>query len=159
MTEAQLELIDEAVAEGTITETQAERLREQVEEYGPLSVFRGRYHRPCRAAHFLGDAAATVLGMDPEQLKEHVSSGQSLAQVAEAQGMSTDDFKAALLAEVKADLDAKVAAGEITQVQADRAYERTERNIDRIVNFVPDPDGPRPCRRLTADAEAPAEPS
>lgn len=62
--------------------------------------------------------------------------------------MGADDFTAALLAEVKADLDAKVTDRDITQAQADRAYERTERNIDRIVNYVPDEDGRRPCRAL-----------
>ena len=52
-----------SIADGTITEEQAEKLRERVEEYGPLSVIRGfPYHRPCKAAIFLGEAAATVLG-------------------------------------------------------------------------------------------------
>lgn len=147
MTDAQLEIIDESVTDGTLTEEQADKLRERVEEYGPLSILRGPgHHRQCRGAHFVGGAAATVLGMEPEELAELVQSGQSLATVAESQGMSVDDFKTALLAEVKVDLDAKVADGSTTQERADKAYEMLETNIDRVVNFVPSEDGPRPCR-------------
>ncbi|MCH7836425.1 MAG: hypothetical protein IH864_06110, partial [Chloroflexi bacterium] len=63
--------------------------------------------------------------------------GNSLADVAAAQGIGVDGFKAQLLAEVQADIDAKVADGTITQEQADRLSEGLEERIDNIVNAQP----------------------
>ena len=147
MTEAQFEIIDGKVAEGALTEEQAAKLKERIEEYGPLSVF-GLKHRDghkvfCRGAKLVVDAAAEVLGMDREEIAEAVRSGESLASIAEAQGMSVEEFKAALLSAIKAQLDVKVAEGGITPEQADRAYAAIEEHIDRIVQS----EGPGRCHR------------
>ena len=126
--EARTETLDEAVAEGKLTEKQAQRLQE-----GDFP-FRG-FGGPMRHRH--GDvmgAAAEVLGMTQADLMEQLRDGNSLAQVAEAQGMSVDDFKAALLDKIKAQLDELVADGDLTQEQADDIYQRTEENINDIVN-------------------------
>jgi hypothetical protein len=64
---------------------------------------------------------------------EQLQDGNSLAEVAEAQGMSADDFKAALLNQVQAQLGELVAEGDLTQEQADEIFQRTEENIDSIV--------------------------
>src|SRR5438552_3746000 len=69
-----------------------------------------------------------------------------IAKTAEKRGMSTEDFKAALLQSVKAKLDAKVADGTISQQQADRAYTATQGKIDEIVQFKGGSDA-APCRR------------
>jgi len=138
MTEAQFEIIDDGVAEGRLTEEQAAKLKERIEEYGPLSVI-GRRDRDgralCHGARLVTGAAAEVLGKEPADVAAAVKSGESLAEQAEAQGMSVEDFKTALLAAVKATLQTKVDEGTITQVQADRIFAGIEENIDRIVNF------------------------
>ena len=133
--EAELELVDEAVAEGRLTPEKAERIRERISE-GRIFPPLGRpHHKPYpRVQGLIVDSAATVLGMEKEALVEELRSGQSLAEVAEAQGMSVGDFKTALLAQVQANLNAKVAAGDLTQEQADRIFEEIEEYIDRIVN-------------------------
>ena len=61
--------------------------------------------------------------------------GNSLAEIAEAQGIDVEQLKTDLLAAAKEDLDAKVAEGELTQERADKIYERFSENIDRFVNF------------------------
>lgn len=99
----------------------------------------------CLAARFTVNAAADVLGMDKDDLVGALRSGQSLLEVAEAHGMDGDQFKAALLDEVKAGLDAKVSEGKISQERADKIYQAFEAHIDKIVNFHPDPDR-HPCR-------------
>lgn len=149
--EAQLEMIDEALADGRITEEQAERLRERAEEGGflfPRPLEEGRYHlRPgvCRrAVGFVVEAAAQVLEMPKEQLVEELKDGKSLAEVAEAQGMSVEAFSEALLGQIQAQLDDLVAEEKLTEEQAERIFQRTQENIDRIVNAHPDGDGP--CR-------------
>jgi len=141
--EAQTETLDEAVAEGRLTEGQAERLRERaeerlrehVEEGGilfPPRPLPGRFgHNGCGQVM---DAAAEVLGMPKDELMEQLSDGNSLAEVAEAQKMSVEDFKAALLDQVKAQLDELVAEGDLTQEQADEIFQNVNENIDSIVN-------------------------
>ncbi len=126
--EARDETIDEAVAEGRLTEEQAERLRE-----GGVPFHR-RLHRA--GSHMLA-AAADVLEMEKDDLVAELKEGNSLADMAAAQGIGVDGFKAQLLAEVQADIDAKVADGTITQEQADRLSEGLEERIDNIVNAQP----------------------
>ena len=158
MTDAQFELIDEAVAEGKLTEEQAAKLKERIEEYGPLSVIGLRQrkdgHGPCRGAKLVLGAAAEVLEMERGEIIEAVRSGQSLAEIAEGQGMSVEEFTVALLEAIKAKLDAKVVEGAITQAQADRVFAEIESEIDKIVKFEGQP-GLAPCHRL-GNGEVPA---
>jgi lipoate-protein ligase A len=149
MTDAQSEIIDDAVAEGRLTEEQAAKLKERIEEYGPLSVIDRRNREGkalCHGARLVTGAAAEVLGKEPAEVVAAVKSGESLAEQAEAQGMSVEDFKTALLAAVKTTLQTKVDEGTITQVQADRIFAGIEENIDRIVNFEGQ-EGRGPCHR------------
>jgi uncharacterized protein YidB (DUF937 family) len=139
MSNAQFDLIDEAVANGKLTEHEAAKLKERVNEYGPLSAL-GLKHRKqaegvCRGAKLAIGAAADVLQMDRAEIVSAVRSGQSLAEIAQSKGMSVEDFKAALLQAVKGKLDAKVTEGTITQEQADRAYTAIQGKIDQIVEF------------------------
>jgi len=150
--DTRVEMIDEAVAEGRLTEEQGERLKERIEEgdlgFGFGSRFgEGRFrHGLCqRAVGGVLDASAGVLDMSVDDLKAQLKDGKSLAAVAEAQGMSVDGFKAALSDAVKAKLDKAVEEEKLTQEQADRLFQGFEENIDRIVNATPGEYGP--CHR------------
>ena len=124
--EARTESIDEAVAEGRLTEEQAQRLQERGFPFAG-----GRVGKGCGQVK---DAAAEVLGMTQEELKDELKDGNSLADVAEAQGMSVEDFKVALLDQVQVQLGELVADGDFTQEQADDIFQRTEENIDSILS-------------------------
>lgn len=130
--EARDETIDEAVDEGLFTEEQGERLKERAEEGGFL--FPPGPRHGFRGAVQITDAAAEVLGMTQDELMEQLRDGKSLAEVAEAQEMSVEDFKAALLDEIQTRLGELVADGDLTQTQADHISQCMEENIDRIVN-------------------------
>jgi polyhydroxyalkanoate synthesis regulator phasin len=136
--ETQNEMIDEAVADGTLTQEQADQLKERVGEGGFVFPFRGM-----GPGHGWGEggirgvtpeAAAEVLGMTVDELRDAMSDGSTLAEVAEAQGMSVDAFETALLDQVQTQLDQLVADGTLTQTQADEQFQRVEDNIDDIVN-------------------------
>jgi polyhydroxyalkanoate synthesis regulator phasin len=124
--EAGTETLDEAVAEGRLTEQQAERLQERGFPFGG-----GRMAH--RHAHAM-DAAAEALGMPQDELMEQLRDGNSLAEVAEAKGMSVEDFKAAFLDQVKVQLDELVAEDDLTQEQADDIFQKINENIDDIVS-------------------------
>lgn len=145
---AQVDLIDERVASGDLTQEQADALKARIEEQGVLVPRFGRQagdRLRCAAAKVTLNAAAAVLGMENDALIEEMRPGKTLAQVAESHGMSVEDFKAALLDQENENLDAKVAAGGLTQAQADKLYKAFEKHIDQIVDHAVDP-GHGPCR-------------
>ena len=151
--EARDETIDEAVAEGRLTEEQAERLKERAAEGDllfPRPPGEGRFHPrqgACqRGTGLVIEAAAQVLDMPKEELVEELKDGNSLAKVAEAQGMSVEEFEAALLEQVNVQLDEMVADSTITQEQADRILQGIEDRIDRVVHAQPKTLGPCPPR-------------
>jgi hypothetical protein len=127
--EASTETLDEGVAEGLLTERQAERLQD-----GNFPC-RGRPgHMPRHGPGHVMDAAAEVLGMTQDELMEQLRDGASLAEVAEAQGKDLEVFKAEILDQVKAQLDDLVAENDLTQDQANDIFQRAEENIDDIVS-------------------------
>lgn len=140
--EARVETIDEAVAEGRLTEEQAERLKEHTWDGGFL--FGGPLPGMKRqlGLHFYSlEAAVEVLGITRDDLSEQAKDGKSLAEIAESQGMSVEDFQAALLTEVKAHLDDLVAQGDLTQENADLIFQAAEDNIEQIVSGELGPHG------------------
>jgi polyhydroxyalkanoate synthesis regulator phasin len=94
-----------------------------------------------RVRDYTAEAAATVLNMEREELLDELRDGKTMAEVAEEQGMPVEEFTAAMLAQVRQELDASVAEGELTEEQADAIFERVEENIDRIVNAQAGPLG------------------
>ena len=145
--DVEIDMVNQAVEDGRLTEQQGAEAIERIEN-GPVH-FPGNGRpgpRPCRAQAFVIDAAAEVLGLENEELKAKLEEGMSLAEIAEEQGMTVEDFTAALTAEVEADLQAKVDAGEITQEQMERLLEGFTTHVDRLVNFHPEPGAPGPCR-------------
>jgi hypothetical protein len=62
---------------------------------------------------------ADALGLTSEQLNAELASGKTLAQIAEARGVSQEQLAVALEKSVKAGLDTAVADGVLTQEQAD----------------------------------------
>ena len=143
--EVELKMIDEALAEGRITEEQAAEMRERVES-GELR-FPGRGHQGARCflAGRMVDLSAEVLGVERSEIIDGLQDGRSLAQIAEDHGMGVDEFKAEVTGAVESNLAEKVEEGYITQERAERMLERFTNNLDRIINHVPDRDGPGPC--------------
>ena len=84
--------------------------------------------------HLVKEAAAEVLGLSEEEVRGALGDGQSLAGLAEAQGMSVEDFRAALLSNITADLQAQLDAGEITQEEFDEITAELSENLDDIIN-------------------------
>ena len=126
--EARTESIDEAVAEGLLTEEQAERARES--GFPLRAKFRGAGEHK----GYVVEAAAQVLGTSQEELKDELKGGNSLAEIVEAQGMTVDAFKTELLNQLQPLLDSDVADGTLTQERADRIFACAEEKIDSILS-------------------------
>jgi hypothetical protein len=127
--------LDEAVAAGDVSEERASEIRERIDASdGEGCAFGGAFrlgfghglaHGGARG--FVGgdvlEAAADALGLESADLIERLDDAESLEAVAEAEGVSYDDVKAAVLTAVVADLDAAVADG-LDQPRADAVIER-----------------------------------
>lgn len=135
---ASLEQVDAALKEGLITKEQADDLRSRIESgtgrgFGFGLGFRGGFHGGLHAGASLS-AAADFLGLTVAELREKLADGDSLADVAKAEGKSVDGLQKALLADAKEKLDTAVKDERLTQAQADAALERLESRLDDVVN-------------------------
>lgn len=127
------EMLDQAVADGSITADQAAKLKQMplqdfgggkgfefkgVRPDGGTFEFRGSGTAPDGASPHLErkafvtrggpmalETAAEAIGIDAATLKTELASGKTLAQVAADHGVSRDQLKGALLDKVSANLD------------------------------------------------------
>ena len=143
--------IDEAVQSGDLTEEQGERLKERVRSgeglgplgrgfglgrdfgLGPIPDFGFGFPRVFKGVGNQLDAAAEYLGLTQAELRDELSDGDSLADIAEEKGKSVDGLKTAMRNALKADLDEAVDDGVVTREQADNLYEKLSAAIDDIV--------------------------
>jgi hypothetical protein len=129
--------IDAAVAAGRITKAEGDELKQRIES-GDYPLF----GPPVFGPHFPGvhpffhglDAAASYLGLSEAALRSRLNSGQTLAQIAKAQGKSVDGLKEALVKDVKEKLDSAVAEGRLSKDDEQRALKDLESRIDQLVN-------------------------
>ena len=80
------------------------------------------------------DAAADYLGLTETQLRSELQGGKTLAQVAQAHGKTANGLIDALVANAKTRLDQAVAAGRLTQSQANEILSGLRDRIDNLVN-------------------------
>jgi hypothetical protein len=125
------------IDDGTITQAQADAVVTALEAARPARGpgFGHGHHGPGGRGigRFGLETAATALGITPEELRTALQGGQTIAEVAAAEGVDVQTVIDALVAEVKAHLDKEVAAGEHTQAEADaKLAEATTRITERV---------------------------
>jgi hypothetical protein len=143
---AAIDQVDAALKDGKITKAEADELKARIESgdfppfFGPAPFFGHRFGPMGGDFHggppLFGDklsAAAEYLGLTEAQLRTKLNSGQTLAQIAKAQGKSVDGLKQTILADAKKNLDQLVKDGELTQAEADAMYERLQSHVDDLV--------------------------
>lgn len=141
------ERIDEAVADGRIDADRAEerkagleeRVAEMVERVPSEDFGERRGHRHGRRGALRGgfDAAGEALGLTNEEIRAGFADGKTLADLAEEQGVSTEDLAAALVADATERLDEAVAEGKIDEDRAAEAKESLEDMVDRAIEAEP----------------------
>jgi uncharacterized protein (DUF433 family) len=122
--EAATAKLDEAVAQGRITEERAAellaRLPEMVNRFVNEPHDRGARHPRRHHLREVAEIVAETIGIDAETLRDELLDGGSIADVATAHSVDPADVEAALLAALSERLDAAVAAERIDE---DRAAE------------------------------------
>jgi hypothetical protein len=143
---AAIDQVDAALKNGKMTQAQADELKAHIESgefppfLGPGLFFDHRFGPKGGDFHggppLFGDklsTAADYLGLTEAQLRTKLNSGQTLAQIAKAQGKSVDGLKQTILADAKKKLDQLVKDGELTQGEADAMYARLQSHVDDLV--------------------------
>ena len=127
--------VDAAVAAGTITKAQGDELKARIAS-GDVPLIAGAFGHHGFGGHGFGhlSAAAAYLGLSESELQAQLAAGKTLADVAKAQGKSVDGLVSALLADEKKELDAAVAAGRLTQAQAEELLANAKQRITDLVN-------------------------
>jgi hypothetical protein len=162
--QTRIDQINQAVKDGKIDQDRANRMIQAIQSGqgmmhpgGPAGQGQRQGRPEMRGGAML---AASALGLTPEQLRTEMQGGQSLAQVAQAHGVSRDDLKTKLIAAQKARLDQAVANGQLTADQEQQVSSRFAANLDKMIDFVPGqgtPDqGPRGPRGPRGGPNAPA---
>jgi hypothetical protein len=136
--------VDAAVKAGTITAEQGAALKERIAA-GEVPLI-GLGHGPGFGHHhgFRGadlDAAASYLGLTEDELHTRLENGDTLAEVAKAEGKSVDGLVNALVAAEKKELADAVADGRLTDAQRDAIVSGLQSRIEDIVNNAAPPAG------------------
>jgi len=132
--------VDAAVAAGRLTKAHGNALKARIEA-GETPLFFGG--RPHGFDHRFGHhgvfarglaAAAKYIGVTPAQLRSELRSGKTLAQIANAHGRTAEGLVQALVDRAKKKVDAAVAAGRLTRVEADDVLAGLKDRITDLVN-------------------------
>ena len=113
------------VTDGTITQAQADKVTDALQVALPAGGRggpdgRGHGGRGGRGGFGVGlSVVATAIGIPEADLRTALQGGQTIAQVAQAHNVTADAVIAALTTDLQTRLDKEVAAGTITQAQAD----------------------------------------
>jgi hypothetical protein len=136
--------IEAAVAAGELTQEQAERIKERLEQGGLPLFGPGFGHGGPMGMHVRHglDAAATYLGLSEEELHESLRSGETLAEIATEQGKTVEGLTQAMVADATEHLDQAVADGRLTEEQKQEILEHLSERIDAIVQGEFPPRGP-----------------
>lgn len=135
VTTAEKQVLDQAVAEGWLTQSQADQAQQRLNEnpypgWPGRGFMEGRMGLGCfgQKNGSLIQAAADKLAMTVQDLMTQLNSGKTIADVAKDKGVDTQVIVDAYLAQVKSSLDQAVANGKITQKMADYVLEQAKTN-------------------------------
>ncbi|GAB1532694.1 MULTISPECIES: hypothetical protein [Brevibacillus] len=130
--------LKEAVAAGKLTQEQADKLSENLSDRVKEQVENSKPDKGFGRGGFIGgfeknEELLSLLKLDADKLQEELKADKSLATIAEAQGVSVDDLVALLVKQQETKLKEAVAAGKLTQEQADKMNEKANERVKEMV--------------------------
>jgi len=141
LTKALQNQVDAAVADGRLTEEQGEELKERIAAGDLPLVGLGPGGGPGGHGHHVVElsAAADFLGLTESELRTALhEDGQTLAEVAEAEGKSVDGLVTALVTAARERLDQAVEDGRLSEAQRTEMLADAEERIrDVVENGLP----------------------
>ncbi|MFD2369612.1 hypothetical protein ACFSO0_06505 [Brevibacillus sp. GCM10020057] len=132
----QSDKLAEAVKAGKLTQEQADKMGEKAAERIKAeleSTHQGRGPVGFGFAYDKNEELLSLLKLDAAKLEEQLKAGKTLAEVAQAQGVSEDDVIALLVKQQSDKLAEAVKAGKLTQEQADKMSENAADRVKKMV--------------------------
>lgn len=140
--------IDNAVANGRITQDQGNKAKAKVDAGNGLNAFTrffgARIHQRDLMRFGIWNDVAGELGMTPQDLSSQLKSGKTLKQIITDQNKSVDDVVNAVVAKVKQTLDTSVANGKMTQSRESSILTNLKTRLTDLINNggpMPHPNG------------------
>ena len=131
--------IDEAVADGGLTQEQADEIKRKRQDSGTVLGFGGdgpdgREHHRRIGPHVVGvhTDLADAVGISEQELAERLRAGRTLAQIAKAEGKTTAEVERAVRAAMRSRIQQAVKDGKLTQAQADDMLEHLDVRVDHL---------------------------
>jgi polyhydroxyalkanoate synthesis regulator phasin len=124
-------LVDDATIDGDQADAVSQHLVESMRR-------RGEGHRGGRDLAARSEVVTDLLGIDAETLRAELVAGSTLAEVAVANGVSSDDLVAALVAEAEERIAEHVEEGSLTEEEAAaKLADITDRVSERVNSVAP----------------------
>jgi polyhydroxyalkanoate synthesis regulator phasin len=133
------QVVEEAVAEGWLTEDQAQRMQERMDQgFGEPGMGKG-FMGP--RGGFMGRDGDSIIGLIAEELDlsmqdlfAELQDGKTLGELAAEKGVDVEAVTAKYLAQLEENLKQAVEDGKITQNQADLMLKQAEERVPDLLN-------------------------
>ncbi len=135
---AREERIDYLVEEGRISEEEADRRKEMIENGDMGFGFRGkmaeRGNALRRSGRVMMEDLADYLEIDEDELIDEIHDGKSIEDIVSENGKNIEQVKSYLIQKGREKIDELEADGKITQNQADFLKDRLETRVDMFLS-------------------------
>ncbi|MGI9624599.1 MAG: hypothetical protein ACR2PK_17335 [Acidimicrobiales bacterium] len=127
------DVLDSLVEDGTLDQDQRDAVETALREARPdrEAIHRHSHRGPGR---ILNGAVLEDLGLEPQDVREGLMNGQTLGEIAEANGSSADALIDAVTTQLDDRLENAVASGRIDEAEADERRSEMESRIEELVN-------------------------
>lgn len=129
------DVLDGLVTDGTLTQVQADAVADALADARADRGFGDRrgHHRGHRGGFGAG-ALSEILGLEDGELRDALVDGSTIADLAAAAGLTTDEVVDALMADAQERIDEAVANGRIDAAEADEKLAEIEERVTELVN-------------------------
>ncbi len=130
--QAAAQTLADEVKSGELTQAQADVIKAKLAGKQPCALASGLAPSakagPAQYAQALMTAAASALGITPQQLRTDLAGGMTLSQIAAAQNppVTQDQFRTRLIANIKPLLDKAVSDKKLTSAQEQQILQRLQ---------------------------------
>jgi hypothetical protein len=130
--------IDNAVANGRISQDQANKAKQNVDNGNGLNAFSRFFGKRMHDRDLLRFGAtndlASELGMSPQDLMSQLQAGKTLKQIITDQNKTVDEVVNAVAAKVQQTLDTAVSNGKLTQSREDTILANLKTRLTNLIN-------------------------
>lgn len=149
--------LDQAVKDGSLTQEKADAFKAKLPQAVQSMLTRkGGEHQDKRSggkgfhgkegrlfSKGVNDQVQTLLGLDQAALKAQLKSGKSLADIAQAKGITQGDLEVKITATIEANLDQAVKDGKLTADQAAKIKTNIAEKVKAMVTRTHTEKGPK----------------